>query len=130
MPRPTKFTPDLQDRICQLIAAGNTIEVSAQAAGIGVQTFYDWIGRDRAPFPAFREAVDKAHAESEAILVSRVAAAARNGSWQASSWLLERRFPERWAKAKRGTEDDTPAAGDADPFGQLDELARRRATHS
>jgi hypothetical protein len=130
VPRPTKFTPDLQDRICQLIAAGNTIEVSAQAAGIAERTFHDWMARDRAPFLAFQEAVDKAHAESEAILVSRVAAAARNGSWQASSWLLERRFPERWAKAKRVNDDEAPAAADADPFGELDELARRRAAHS
>lgn len=102
MSRPSKHTSDLQDRVCLLIAAGNTNRISARAAGLGVRTFYDWMNDDRAPYVGFQAAVASARGQSEAILVSRVARAASAGSWRAAAWLLERRFPERWAKKGRG----------------------------
>lgn len=98
--QPTKLTPETQERICQLIRAGNTVEVASEASGIAPATYYGWMqrGQDKGqPYRGFREAVEKARAEAEAILVGRVQQAANSGSWRAATWLLERQWPENWA---------------------------------
>jgi transposase len=110
MPRPSKLTDDLQTQIVRLIRAGSTVEVAAQSAGVAKRTFYSWMERGAAaepkradaPYAAFRDAVDQAHAESEAMLVTRIAKAAGDGSWAAAAWLLERRWPQRWSKPAAG----------------------------
>lgn len=47
-----------------------------------------------------------AQALGETNLLIPVVRAARNGSWRAAAWLLERKYPERWA---RGAEHEPPA---------------------
>lgn len=131
MARPSKLTPEVQDRACQLIKVGNTVEVAAQACGISEATFHSWMARgEREPgaHREFRDAVEVARAEAEATLVTRVAKAAANGSWPAAGWLLERRYPERWSKVaerKRAADDAGPA--EQDSLAKLDDLAARRA---
>lgn len=117
---PSKLTPETQERICQLLRAGNTHETSAEAAGITASTFYDW----KRTKPAFAHAVQQAEAEAEATLVTRIAKAAQAGSWRAACWLLERRNPERWAAGARAGQplDESELKG----FDALDELAPRR----
>lgn len=98
--QPTKCTPETQERICQLIRAGTTVEVAAEASGIAASTYYGWMQRGQGkeqPWRDFREAVERARAEAEAVLVGRVSRAAQSGSWRAATWLLERQWPERWA---------------------------------
>jgi Bacteriophage Sf6, terminase small subunit-like len=91
--QPTKFSPELQERICQLIRVGTTIDIAAEATGISRASFFNY----QRQHPRFREAVEQARAEAEAILVGRVHKAAQAGSWRAACWLLERQWPERWA---------------------------------
>lgn len=136
MPRPSKITPDLQERVALLIRAGNTVETAAQAVGISRATFFVWMtrgddARPDSPYAQFRAAVEQARAEAEATLVTRIAKAAANGSWPAAAWLLERGSPERWAKVseRRLLDDDETPAG-SDPFAEVDELAVRRAQAS
>lgn len=132
MARPSKLSPELRDQVAQLIRAGNTVEIAATTAGVSERTFYSWMEKGEAEEAGdhadFRDAVEQARAESEAVLVTRIAKAASNGSWQAASWLLERRFAERWAKVterKRGNSDEE-AERPVDPFAEIDELAQRR----
>ena len=55
--------------------------------------------------------------------------AAAKGSWKASAWLLERQAPERWVRdSARGKVPEEPAS--LDPFGEVDELAQKRAAHA
>ena len=144
MARPSKLTEEVQTRIVQLIRAGNTVEVAAKTAGISEATFYGWLARAEAeaskragvPFVEFRAAVLQARAEAEAMLVTRIAKAAGNGSWAAAAWLLERRFPQRWAKPSlQDAANAAPALNESeeggdvatqDRFAALDELASRR----
>jgi transposase len=98
----SKLTPEVQERTCQLIRAGNTVEVASEASGITPTTFYNWMQRgidEGEPYGPFREAVEQARAEAEAILVGRIHRAAQAGSWRAATWLLERQWPERWGPA-------------------------------
>jgi transposase len=123
--RPSKLTPEIQERICQLIRAGNTVEIASEASGITPTTFYNWMqkGADgRQPYADFSKAIEQVRAEAEAILVGRIQRAAQSGSWRAATWLLERQWPERWAPAgDRAEDEETP------DFADLDELGPRRA---
>jgi hypothetical protein len=59
-------------------------------------------------------------------LIAQVAAAAKT-NWRASAWLLERRYPERWAAPPRRADDEPPPAVIADdPFAEVDQLAAKR----
>jgi transposase-like protein len=70
----SKLTPQMRERVAKLIQTGLTVEVVAGAVGISEPTFYAWMVRGEgaraadAPYRAFREAVEAARAEHEAIL--------------------------------------------------------------
>jgi hypothetical protein len=67
---------------------------------------------------------------AEERLVAHVAAAAKT-NWRAAAFLLERRYPERWAPVRRSALEDEPvpvAPDEHDPFGEVDALAARRRT--
>lgn len=134
MPQPSKLTAEMQDRIVRVIRAGGSYELAASVAGVSERTFYVWLergkrtGRRDAPYRVLREAVERARAEHETILVAQLNRAAAKGSWRAAAWLLERRFPERWApRAGRALASDDP---NEDPLDVLDELAERRDRRS
>lgn len=79
------------------VAEGNTHLNAAACAGIAQQTFYRWRDKDR----EFRERLEKATAEAQALCVKLIRSAAKQGNWQASAWLLERRHPEEWGRHDR-----------------------------
>jgi hypothetical protein len=134
--RPTKLTPEAQEQITSLVRAGASSEVAAQAAGIGRRTFTRWMqlgesARTGSALRGFYDAVERARAEAESVLVTRIAQAASRGSWPAAAWLLERRFPERWMKlSERPLPElevpEQPEPGEVDPFADVIELAKRR----
>lgn len=52
-----------------------------------------------APYVEVRRRVNEAMAHAEQEMVEAIRDAARAGEWRAGGFLLERRFPQRWAKA-------------------------------
>ena len=104
MGRPTKLTPEVQEKIVSLVRAGNYPEVAAQAAGIDPRTYYRWMekGEDGpAPYGQFRHAVKEAQAAAESHAVTIIRKAAIDGSWQAAAWFLERSHPRKWGRHDR-----------------------------
>ncbi len=101
MARPTKLTPDVQERIVQALTAGNYLQTAATYAGIGITTLHRWMQQGeqarRGMFREFREAVEKAQADAEVRDIALIATAAAT-HWQAAAWRLERKFPERWGR--------------------------------
>jgi hypothetical protein len=95
--RPTKRTPELESRLLDAIRAGNTVRAACHYAGIGVQTIADWQRR----FRDFRDALEKAEADAEVRMVAEISQAARNGTWQAAAWWLERRRPDDYGRRER-----------------------------
>lgn len=99
--RPTKLTPEVQERILMAIRGGNYLETAAAYAGIGISTFKRWMGRgekaQKGQFRAFWEAVQKARSEAEVRNVTLIQTAAKD-NWQAAAWWLERSFFDRWGR--------------------------------
>jgi hypothetical protein len=103
------------DKVCNAIRAGNFYVTACRFAGISYEAFHEWMvkGEDRpgTVYASFAQAVKKAEADSEIALEAYWRrAAAETQHWTAAAALLERRFPERWArrpyedKAKRDLE--------------------------
>jgi len=140
MGRPTKLTPEVQEKIVSLVRAGNYPEVAAQAAGISGKTYYEWLRRGESEdgiYREFRQAVKEAQAAAESHAVTIIRKAALDGSWQAAAWFLERSKAERWRRkenveltGKDGGPVKSQVVGDAgreQVTSMIDELAARRA---
>lgn len=101
MGRPTKLTPRVQEIVTKALEAGAFFSVACELAGIGDSTGYRWIeegDKGRSPYREFRDAVKKAEAASEFDALATIRGAARDGTWQAAAWYLERKHPDRWGK--------------------------------
>lgn len=104
--RPTKLNPEVQAKICAIIADGNYDATAAQCCGIDPKTFLKWLARGKDPnhpnyplYSEFREAVKKARAERERKLVGYIATAAlEKKHWTAAAWMLERLYRDHWGK--------------------------------
>jgi transposase len=136
--RQPALTPEITARIANIVSSGSYLTTAIAAAGVPRQTFYGWWKRgdpdgedpSEAGFRDMRERIERARAEGEARNVAVIAKAAQDANWQAAAWMLERSFPERWARPSQRPEDataadSTPASTD-DPFGEVDELHQRR----
>ena len=119
--RKPKLTPQVQEKICSAIRAGNYAVVAAAYGGICKTTFYKWLDlgeKGREPYVAFADAIKKADADDETRSVAIIADAART-QWQAAAWHLERKHKERWARQERVEQSGTlrieVVYGDSDP---------------
>ena len=114
------------------IRAGNYPEVAAAHAGIHPATYYRWMERgelagnaaEDEPFRRFRSEVERALADAEAAAVGLIGKAARDGDSRAATWLLERRFSERWGRTRAPAEPTRPTRRCA---AQTSETARSSA---
>ncbi len=128
-----KLTRERHAEFVQIMRAGNTFTTAAKAIAVRethARWWYDQGAGDDAdePFASFRVDVDQAEARAESRNVAIVAKAASDGSWQAAAWLLERGYPERWARVSQRDKaaEVTQAGKPSDPFAEADELAERR----
>ena len=124
--RPSKLTPEVQNRIVAAIQRGAYIETAAQLAGISKPTFYDWLKRGQAisamldeaheneqpdisaheaDLANFSNAVNRALAESEVRDITAIDTAAQQGTWQAAAWKLERKHHQRWGRKVAVTDE-------------------------
>ena len=101
MPRPTKCTDVVVKTILAALREGNFREVAAEAAGIDPGTLMRWMKRKGEPYASsFRRALLAAERGAESLLVKRQMAFGKKDA-RANQYLLERRFPERWARRDR-----------------------------
>ena len=125
MGRRTKLTPEVRDRFAKALTQGLPYSLAARYAGIGERTVYEWLAKARADdadpwYCGFAEAVESAEATAALISLGQVQTAARGGNWRAAAWILERRFPEFFARpAKRenpaAQQTPAPAPGSSAP---------------
>jgi transposase len=135
MGRPTKLTPQRIEAIAELVRNGNYLVVAAEAAGVSDAAVYKWLERGSRDeerdqdslYFQFREAIQRAQAEAEQVLVSAIEKAATGYTrkstktrryqdpetgvevvettveeaqvydWRAAAWLLQQRHRSRWS---------------------------------
>ena len=99
--RPSKLTPEVQQRVCDAVRAGNYLEAAAAYAGITYATLRRWMERGekakQGVFCDFCAAVLKAQADAEVAVVAQWRQHMPE-SHQACRDYLGRRFPERWGR--------------------------------
>jgi len=99
--RPSKLTPELQEKLCGFIRAGNYETTAAEACGVSESTYFNWKAKgekaQRGKYRDFLEDIKKAIAQAEALHVQRIVNAG-SAHWQASAWYLERKHHERWGR--------------------------------
>jgi transposase len=132
------LTEELRSRIERELAQGVRQDAVANRCGVGHRTLRRWIAeglikptrtlkpvepaREQPPEPPPEpQKLSERIAQAEPGLVGAVVEAAQRGHWQAAAWMLERSFPERWARREAKPEPKTTG-----PFSEVDELARRR----
>lgn len=91
----SKFSPEVQARVCAALERAVPRDKAALIGNISPRCFHDWMRRGIAGderYVAFADAVKAAEARCVERQLERIEAAAESGSWQASAWILERRW--------------------------------------
>lgn len=94
MARRTKYTPETVKRILDAIRLGATYELACGYAGVSMDSFARW--RDQ--HADFAEAVKEAEGSGAVGWLARIEQAAKDGTWQAAAWKLERRYPQEYGR--------------------------------
>jgi hypothetical protein len=132
----TVLTPQLVERITNALRGGLHLSVVLAHAGVPRSTFYGWLERGSpdgrkvkdALFRDLREKTERARAEGEVALGLTLAQAGRHDP-QVAMWLLERQFPERWARVSQremAEPGEQVVEPETDPFGEVLQLAEER----
>lgn len=100
--RPSKLTQARKAKLTKALKLGATYKDACAYAGIGFSTFRKWMikgeGSTKGQYRELFDAVKKAEAEAVVGWLSKIEKAAKEGSWQAAAWKLERRYPEAWGR--------------------------------
>lgn len=105
MGRPSKH--HLLPKICDQIRSGMPIKMACATSGVGYTTLRTWCADEErngeaSTYAGTVMAIEQAKAESVSTLLASIHKAARD-DWKAAAWILERRFPEDFAKVQRLT---------------------------
>ncbi len=102
MARPTKLTPELQQRIGDNVALGLTYSLAAEAARITYKTLNIWMNKGKTEksgkYFQFYKHIQKRDADAAKGCIKRLTDAADAGNCQVYMRILERRFPEDFAR--------------------------------
>jgi len=112
--RPSRiFETERIEEFLQLIQDGVDFNIAADSARLARSTLFDWLKRGREiqgrddelsklsskdiAYLDFLERFMRARVTPEIKAVETISKSVENGSWRAAAWILERRFPDRWA---------------------------------
>jgi hypothetical protein len=102
MARPTKLTPEIQQKIGDGISLGLTYALAANSAGITYQTLNQWISKGKTDksgkYFEFCLYIQKCNADAAKILLEHLKSAADAGNCTVCMWILERRFSEDFGR--------------------------------
>lgn len=106
--RPSKCTPEVIDRIAELVRGGMFLEPAARKCGVSASVLYQWKTKGAAERKGrhrdFLEAMAEAEADGEHMLLER----ALIETPRAALEILQRRYRDRWAERR----EITGAGGD------------------
>lgn len=112
-PAPQPDDPKVQ-LLLSALRAGNYFEHSCAYAGLAPSTVYRWLERGKIeaanqeqgkepdpleqPYLELCDTIEKARADAVVANVAIIQNAARNGTWQAAAWWLERTMPAQFGR--------------------------------
>lgn len=95
-----KYNKKTVDIICQSLTKMSSKTAAAEAAGISLQTYFEWYHNK----PEFKKSIDKAIDETKdrakSIAIQAVFQA-MDKNWQAAAWFLERSYPNEYGRKDR-----------------------------
>jgi len=85
-----------------LLRSGNSVRTACEYTGLATSSVYQWLAEaerdDSRPWATdFADQTKKARSFAQAASLRIVQQAARDGTWQAAAWFLERSRPQEWA---------------------------------
>ena len=105
MPSNRKLTAEMIDRLAAAIGDGLPDKYAAQLCGLSPSTVKQWRSAGKTATPqSLLARLDKRIAKADAAFIRihlAKVAEAKSGSWQASAWLLERKFQNEFALIQR-----------------------------
>lgn len=115
--RHTLLNDTRKEAIATMLRAGAYVDDACRAVGIHRATFYNWMQRgniqrerlnagldveeNETQYLDFLDTVEEADAEGIISHVMNIDNSAKNGTWQASAWILERKQPKKWGRYDR-----------------------------
>ena len=97
-----KCTKEAIERAVDLKKGGAHNKDIAAALGIHQSTFYEWLSNPKsAKQKEFSERIKKAEADYKNALLVTIEKASRERDWKAAAWLLERKYPDEYARTDR-----------------------------
>jgi hypothetical protein len=102
MPRPTKLTHEVKQKIGDGVSIGLTYALAASAACVTYQTFNQWmkLGRDSTSgkYFEFYKHIEQRNAEGALKILQKLNDEAKAGNCQVCMFILERRFSEDFGR--------------------------------
>jgi len=112
--RPSRiFETEKIEEFLKLIQDGVDFNIAADSSRLARSTIYEWLKKGREiqvnldesselseyerALLDFLEQFMRARVTPEIKALEIISSSIENGSWRAAAWILERRFPERWA---------------------------------
>ena len=100
-----KLTKELVNEAVSLVESGATNNDVIAYLGVNQATFYRWLQSPKTPNQReLCESLKKAETKRKVWHLQRIHKAAEEGSWQASAWYLERRYPQEYGRTHRVVE--------------------------
>lgn len=130
--RPSELDSPKVTNLIAALRAGNYFEHACAYAGIAPSTAYRWLERGRREqqsqaegnpkdpieqhYLELCESIEKARADAIVGNVAIIQNAAKNGTWQAAAWWLERTMPNQFGRQIKAevTQIDNTTDADAD----------------
>ncbi len=108
MARRAKCTLELIDEAARLKSEGMMDKDICAVLGIHPSSFYRWLNTPKTRLEReLGDALKKADAHYKQALTGLIkqAAVERSSNWTAAAWLLERKFPDEYARRERAAEE-------------------------
>lgn len=107
-----KLSRELIKEICSHIDTGSSVTDAVRLSGVSQAAFFNWQAEGRADIRAGRqgvtlqmelaEEVENSGSRFKALHLARISnASLRENNWQASAWLLERKYYNEYGKKER-----------------------------
>lgn len=111
--RPSKLTEEIIEDVVVLLSAGNYKDTVCDFLGIDRKTFGNWYNAGKKKnglYKKFFLAVKRAEATAEIALLAAVASGKQG--WQSKSWMMERKWYNKWGRKQMVETRSSPTKQD------------------